>query len=580
MVNNLNSKKAVEMTMNSLIGVVIGVVSIILLFALLGKFGNFFPQQNVELNAPEIISVEAYPDSGEIGTTFIVQALADKTDIFKSVRASIGGQSFNLYDSGKNGDKISGDGVYSGIFDSSKIKTASVLSGKVFARGNKNYAGSFSVELVDNSCKNLLQNGNPKDKIDVLVIPVDYSSIVDFEKDLERYVDLNSENKGLFFYSPLKENKLKFNVNYLNKLYSKEDLNCEIGCKGVASAVCCSDKIVSRVAASCSSDHIILLLNHNSFCGSASSYAKICAYDGSNEKVMVHEFGHTFGGLGDEYNYEMYPGMKKINNYNFPNCALDCKTWPASVEAGCFAGCGYSEYFRSADTNSIMYTYVDVFNPVSKYYLQQKLDKYSDVVENEPLENKSKQYLTELEYHNGTLLLDRVYSVPAMPSERKNVDGEYSVNLISFNKKTLFSSKFDIIDFILPFYEENSSNLSSIIFEDEINYTLSMPYYDNAQRMEIFNKSGKILEVDVSQLANTCGNNFCEDYENYDSCPSDCGIQLDSSCSPENDGICDKDCLKGLDSDCSSSRGIYLLILALLGLVIFILVVLRLQKKH
>lgn len=575
-----NNKKGVESTLNSTIAIILGSVAIIFLFILLGKFGDFFPEKNLELNAPEIISAEIYPNSGELGTKFIVQAFADKSSNLRSVRASLSSISFNLEDEGKNGDKISGDGIYTGVFDSSKIEEKGILKGKVFAKGDKNYEGIFSLEIVDNTCENMLLNGESSDKIDVLIIPVDYSNLEEFKLDLERYVDLDSENKGLFFYSPFKNNKNKFNIKFLDKSYSSSDLGCEIGCRGVPSAVCCNDKVVSRIAASCSSDHTILLINHDSFCGSASNYAKICAFSNSDERVLVHEFGHIFGGLGDEYSYEMYPGMKRIKNYNFPNCVSDCKNWPIGVEAGCFSGCGYGEYFRSTDTESIMYTYVDVFNPISKYYLQQKLDKYSNTIEKSLNENKSQQYLTELNYNNGSLSLDKVYSVPAMASERKNVEGEYFVNLISFNKKLLFSSKFDIIDFTLPFYPENTSNFSGIIIEDEVNYTLSMPYYPGAEKIEVYNKSGKVLDIDVSHLADTCGNNLCEVYENYDSCQEDCDLKSDGSCSTEKDGVCDSDCDKGLDVDCFNSNLIYFLILIVIAIIIASLVVLRLRKKN
>ncbi|MDO8537715.1 MAG: hypothetical protein Q7S21_02420, partial [archaeon] len=92
----------------------------------------------------------------------------------------------------------------------------------------------------------------------------------------------------------------------------------------------------------------------------------------------LHEFGHDFGKLADEY---VEP---KIGNYpRSPNCAPDISTaqswWGGIVGAGTFYGCSYVESNIRPTKNSIMrshYVLKDDYGPVNSKELEKILNNY------------------------------------------------------------------------------------------------------------------------------------------------------------------------------------------------------------
>lgn len=87
------------------------------------------------------------------------------------------------------------------------------------------------------------------------------------------------------------------------------------------------------------------------------------------------------------------------------------------------------------------------------------------------------------------------------------------------------------------------------------NYQIYLPYDVKAARIEVYNtRSSKIMDIDVSSFANTCGNNACEEHESYESCTKDCKSgSEDDFCDSLADGTCDPDCSPKTDTDCSQA---------------------------
>lgn len=88
------------------------------------------------------------------------------------------------------------------------------------------------------------------------------------------------------------------------------------------------------------------------------------------------------------------------------------------------------------------------------------------------------------------------------------------------------------------------------------NYQIYVPYDKDAARIEVYNPSNsKIMDIEVSSFADTCGNNACDAYESYESCTKDCSSgSKDDFCDSINDGICDPDCPSKADADCAESQ--------------------------
>jgi hypothetical protein len=140
--------------------------------------------------------------------------------------------------------------------------------------------------------------------------------------------------------------------------------------------MCCdSGKVIS--AASDSGyllDEIIVMHNTRTYSGggyreyldgyrtnSYSSYAMI--YSGSRYKEMaLHEFGHSFGNLCDEYTY-----TTEGYSYNLcVNCREDCSGWRHITDA-CQVSCSARDDYYRAEDSIMLSLSIPYFNTVSTY---------------------------------------------------------------------------------------------------------------------------------------------------------------------------------------------------------------------
>ena len=154
------------------------------------------------------------------------------------------------------------------------------------------------------------------------------------------------------------------------------DLGCYYNCNNIQRLLCCNSARVTSAAAASGFlfDEIIVLHNTDVYSGggyreyedayktnSYGSYAM--SYHGpSFKQVILHELGHSFGNLCDEYTYT-------TEGYSYSlcvNCRENCSIWN-SISQGCQLGCAArSDYYRPED--SIMLTLgIEYFNPVSLY---------------------------------------------------------------------------------------------------------------------------------------------------------------------------------------------------------------------
>jgi IgA Peptidase M64/Viral BACON domain len=152
-----------------------------------------------------------------------------------------------------------------------------------------------------------------------------------------------------------------------------KNLGCYSGCYGIDRLLCCdSSKVIS--AASTSGflfDEIIVVHNTATYAGGGyreemdayktNSYNTPCAvYDGDYTALMVlHEFGHSFGNLCDEYSY----GSEGYTYTSCVNCMASCSQYPAA--SACQLGCDAKPSYYRPNT-SIMLDYTNpVYNDAS-----------------------------------------------------------------------------------------------------------------------------------------------------------------------------------------------------------------------
>lgn len=162
----------------------------------------------------------------------------------------------------------------------------------------------------------MLQSGNEKECIDVAILAEGYT-----EKEMDLfYQDAQSACESLFSHEPFRSMKDKFNIiavaspstdsgvsvprknqwkqtavhSHFDTFYSERYLT--------TSRV----KSIHNALAGIPYEHIIILANTDVYGGGGiyNSYTLTTAHHPMFKSVVVHEFGHSFAGLADEYFYE------------------------------------------------------------------------------------------------------------------------------------------------------------------------------------------------------------------------------------------------------------------------------------
>jgi hypothetical protein len=159
----------------------------------------------------------------------------------------------------------------------------------------------------------VMQNGAPRDKVDLLLLGDGYTAreMEKWHADARRMVDT------LFAVSPFKERRNDFNVWAVDtpaeesgvsrpsdNIYRRSPLRAAYDAFGSERYVLTSDNQRLREAASAAPyEFIEIVVNDRKYGGGGifNLYATVSADNAFTPYVFVHEFGHHFAGLADEY---------------------------------------------------------------------------------------------------------------------------------------------------------------------------------------------------------------------------------------------------------------------------------------
>jgi hypothetical protein len=159
----------------------------------------------------------------------------------------------------------------------------------------------------------LVRNGDPHDKVDIVVLSEGYTAQEKkkFESDLKKYCDI------FFSWEPYRSYKSHFNFSgifspspqagvdeprqgryrhtLLDATFNSMDSDRYLLTE--------NNKMVRNVAAQVPYDFILIMVNSKRYGGGAlfGNFSTFTSDGPWSEYVFLHEFGHNFGGLGDEY---------------------------------------------------------------------------------------------------------------------------------------------------------------------------------------------------------------------------------------------------------------------------------------
>ena len=159
----------------------------------------------------------------------------------------------------------------------------------------------------------LEKNGDPADKVDFLILGDGYqaSELKKFEQDARRLLDV------LFSTSPFKERRKDFNIWAIcppsgesgisrpsSRIYRQTPLGTTYDAFGSERYVLTFDNRAFREIASFAPYEFVEILANNRTYGGGGIfglYGTVAAQSNQAPYVFVHEFGHHFAGLADEY---------------------------------------------------------------------------------------------------------------------------------------------------------------------------------------------------------------------------------------------------------------------------------------
>ncbi|HMA29401.1 MAG TPA: M64 family metallopeptidase [Thermoanaerobaculia bacterium] len=159
----------------------------------------------------------------------------------------------------------------------------------------------------------VFENGRAAAKLDLLLLGEGYAEkdLPKFHADVKRLVDI------LFTYEPFKSRKADFNVRALDlpdsesgvfrpdsKIFRRTPLSVQYGIFGSERYMLTYDDRALREAASAAPYDFLEILVNDARYGGGGIYnfqATASVDTGFAEYVFVHEFGHHFAGLADEY---------------------------------------------------------------------------------------------------------------------------------------------------------------------------------------------------------------------------------------------------------------------------------------
>lgn len=159
----------------------------------------------------------------------------------------------------------------------------------------------------------IVQNGNPHQKVDLAILGEGYTvqQIDNFRSDLKRISDI------LFHREPYLSHQKDFNIYGVLQpsqasgcdepeatIYKTTSLNTTFNSLGSERYLLTEDNRTMRdIASYVPYDAVIIMVNHSRY-GGGGIYNSFCTFTINNqwsEYILIHELGHSFAGLADEY---------------------------------------------------------------------------------------------------------------------------------------------------------------------------------------------------------------------------------------------------------------------------------------
>lgn len=209
----------------------------------------------------------------------------------------------------------------------------------------------------------------PVPVINVVFLPVGFSDpkdIGEFRALVKRYSDY------LLTYEPFKSRAEHFRFHAVE---TSSPLECARSGRLVVCDPIAAKKIVQlkRIPF----DKIVVILNTHEYAGSGGEVA-VAYRGGLGDRVFVHEFGHSFAGLHDEYVSINEQGPLDAKPHLNCHAGLPPnEQWEKlGAKPQYTQGCTYANWYRSTPDSIMSSMNHEYFNSVSQAILNEVIDRY------------------------------------------------------------------------------------------------------------------------------------------------------------------------------------------------------------
>lgn len=220
-------------------------------------------------------------------------------------------------------------------------------------------------------CIVVLYNGAEQKSIDIVFIGQNYENNNKFSEDAAEYV-----------FKFTKSEPFASRIDSFNFYIANPETQIDCLKNGILQ---CDQYSVKKTASKCPNDFVFVLYSRSKAqnlldplrSSASGNMASINTAEGPN--VALHEFGHLFADLADEYVDEAFYGSTHLDPLQFPNCdAGQCSKWNSINGSGCFRGCMFSSYFRPTEISVMRAPQkTSEFGPVNSAEISNRIDIYS-----------------------------------------------------------------------------------------------------------------------------------------------------------------------------------------------------------
>lgn len=188
--------------------------------------------------------------------------------------------------------------------------------------------------------------------------------------------DVNRFANSLTTYEPYKSRSSQIRFNYADNI---NDLGCYYDGRCI---ICNQSKVYEELNnKGVPYDSVYVIVNNYTYGGCAYLDSNMAfGYNGqeNGKEVFVHELGHSFGGLWDEYSYSNNPEFDNLTHRNCYAGNPPANSWHNIVALKDYSlGCTHPNWYRSSYSSLMIRLDSKYFNTVSQNLLNQNLDFFA-----------------------------------------------------------------------------------------------------------------------------------------------------------------------------------------------------------